>query len=120
MPEVVVLESVSERRAVKRHANPAELHEIAAVLDGSVFPAYVHDLSPTGASLVVGEPVEADSYAIIELYNRPRHFWYRKPLQVLHVRARPDGTWLVGGAFRRGLSHEQIEELLADEEARAD
>ena len=86
---------------------------LTAVLDRHLEPAPVHDLSTTGAVLVLNHTIEPSTPLTIELYNPTGRFWHRKTLFVHHVEIQADGTYHVEGSFTRPLSEMQLRELLA-------
>jgi hypothetical protein len=74
--------------------------------------AQVRNISATGISLVVNRPLEPQAVFSIELC-RPTRFWYSElPMRVVYTVPHPAGEYIVGGAFARELTEDELVGLL--------
>jgi CheY-like chemotaxis protein len=71
--------------------------------------APVRDISTGGVCLLLPHSVEPGEVLNIELFNRAGNFWHLKPLRVVHATPMDERRWLVGGAFVRELSTDQLQ-----------
>lgn len=74
--------------------------------------ATVRDLSTGGIRLEVARPIEPDYPLDVELYNRAGNYWHVKPLRVVHATPAGEDHWVVGSAFMRELSPDQLQQVL--------
>lgn len=107
--------NAADRRALARRTC-----EGAAVLllKHGIWTARVHDISARGLGVLLPHEVGPHARLVVELFNRPGNFWYRKGLEVVHVTPRGD-TWLVGSMFVQEFSAAELRELLAEDDATA-
>jgi len=74
--------------------------------------AMVRDISTRGIRLEVSRKVEPDNLLNVELYNKGGNFWHIKPLRVVHATPAGEDRWIVGSAFVRELSPDQLRQVL--------
>jgi hypothetical protein len=70
------------------------------------------DVSVHGIGLVLAHPVEAGSALTIRLRPRSDRPARSLAVSVVHARGGPDGTWLVGCAFDRALTPDELDQFL--------
>lgn len=100
------------RRATRYPCNLETANHLIAQLEGDVWPARVRNVSVTGISLVLARRVEPETVVNLELFNKVHHFYCKLPLRVVYILERADGTFMLGGAFSRDLTNEELQGLL--------
>lgn len=81
---------------------------VAVYITGQLHPTRAYDLSAAGVGVVLPHRVEAGTVMQVELPDQRRQVLHLKRLRVIHATPRPDGTWLVGGAFGQPLSSDEL------------
>jgi anti-sigma B factor antagonist len=85
---------------------------LAAQVDPVPFPAKVRNLSLTGASLVVGRPLEPGTIVDLRLAHANRAVDFVLGFRIVYTMRRADGHFIVGGVFRRRLTAPEVQGLL--------
>ncbi len=102
-----------ERRAAERRAVGHRLNDRLIVEVGSSgWPAYLEDISTTGAGLIVGMRQEPGSVVPLRLLHMRRREEFMVQAQVVHTERRADGHWFSGCVFQEALAAEDLEQLL--------
>ncbi len=84
-----------------------------AAVEGDPLPVRVRNISAGGISLVVHREVVTDTLLVVQLLNRPQMFLCDVQVRVTYAVEHPSGDWIVGGAFTRKLSDDELRSLLA-------
>lgn len=106
--------SGAERRETIRYGINLETScRLLAMVEGEPHPVRVRNISAGGISLVLSHEVPADSILEIELLNRPEMFLCKLQVQITYRVEHPTGDWILGGAFTRKLTDEELKLLLA-------
>lgn len=103
----------NRREAFRYNINLETSCLLIAALEGDTTPVRVRNISSGGVSLVLTRGVEPDTVLNIQLLNRPRMFFCKVDVRVTYVVEHPSGDWILGGAFARTLSDEELRMLLA-------
>jgi CheY-like chemotaxis protein len=74
--------------------------------------ATVRDLSAGGIRLEVSRQIDPDTPLDVELYNRVGNYWHVKPLRIVHAAPAGEDRWIVGSAFVREFSPDQLRQVL--------
>lgn len=93
------------------NASP-ECHEAERRSSVRYVPQVIRDISRTGMGLVLKQVHEPGTPLAIELHSPNKNIKYTVFTRVVHATAQPDGTWLVGCAFARELSNDELRNLL--------
>ena len=105
--------SGAERReAVRIGINLETSCRLLAMVQGEQHPVRVRNISAGGISLVLQNEVPADTLLEIELLNRPQMFLCKLQVKITYRVEHPTGDWIIGGAFTRRLSDEELKLLL--------
>lgn len=81
---------------------------------GARITAPVRNISSTGLSVFVNRPLVPGSVLNTEL-SRPSRFWCSEiPLRVVYSLPHPGGEFIVGGAFARELTTDELHGLLGN------
>jgi hypothetical protein len=75
--------------------------------------AIVLDLSTGGAALRLSRRVRRGTRLLLELHHPELGFRYTVAVRVAHTQAINASQWLVGCAFARELSHEELKSFIA-------
>jgi hypothetical protein len=106
--------SGAERRESVRHYISLETScRLLAMVQGESNPIRVRNISAGGISLVLPREVPPDDLLDIELLNRPQMFLCKLQVRITYRVEHPTGDWIIGGAFTRKLSEEELRLLLA-------
>jgi hypothetical protein len=70
--------------------------------------AKVRNLSAGGISLVVDRDFEPQSVLTVQLVNTERNVACSLKVRVVYTVPHPSGDWILGGAFTRQLSEEEL------------
>ena len=106
-------QSEKERRDTVRYTITLETScRLLAMVQGEVNPIRVRNISAGGISLVLQNEVPADTLLEIELLNRPQMFLCKLQVKITYRVEHPTGDWIIGGAFTRRLSDEELKLLL--------
>jgi len=106
--------SGAERRQAIRFGISLETSaRLLAMVQDDPRPVRVRNISVGGISLVIGREVATHSLLDIELLNRPKMFLCKLQVRITYAVEHPTGDWILGGAFTRKLSEEELESLLA-------
>lgn len=100
------------RRAIRYNCTLETSANLIAQVQGDTTLAKVRNISVTGISLILPRRLEAETVVELELFNKARQYYCRVPLRVVYVMEHLDGNFLVGGAFGRELSNEELNGLL--------
>jgi hypothetical protein len=74
--------------------------------------AHVRNISATGISLLVNRALDPETILYVELC-RPSRFWFCEvPVRVVYTVQHPEGEYIVGGAFMRELTDDEVKGLL--------
>lgn len=110
--EAAILEA-NRREAIRYNINLETSVLLIAALEGDTTPIRVRNISSGGISLVLTRGVEPDTVLSIQLLNRPRMYFCKVDVKVTYVVEHPSGDWILGGAFARKLTNEELRALLA-------
>ena len=80
--------------------------------DGASCPAQPQDISRSGVRLVLARRLDAGTEATAVVYHPGRQFFVRVPMRVAYVIEQPGGRFILGGAFARELSDDELRGLL--------
>ncbi len=106
--------SAADRRESFRYGISLETSvRLMAAVEGDNTPVRVRNISAGGISLVINRGVDPDTLLNVELLNRPNMFLCKVQVRVTYVVEHPTGDWIIGGAFVRKLSHEELRSLLS-------
>jgi hypothetical protein len=107
-------ESAKERRDTVRYTITLETScRLLAMVQGEANPIRVRNISAGGISLVLHNEVPSDTLLDIELLNRPQMFLCKLQVRITYRVEHPTGDWIIGGAFTRRLTDEELKLLLA-------
>jgi hypothetical protein len=113
-PKPVPQPSGAERRESFRYGISLETSvRLMAAVEGDPLPVRVRNISAGGISLVVHREVVTDTLLVVQLLNRPQMFLCDVQVRVTYAVEHPSGDWIVGGAFTRKLSDDELRSLLA-------
>ena len=105
--------SPAQRRATVRYrCAPATRGRLFIANSYQSLQAWVVNLSVTGAGLLLNQPVEADSWVLIELESPTTSLTLEVSARVAHATRQPDGNWLLGCAFAKPLSTDELDAML--------
>lgn len=76
-------------------------------------PAVVLNISTGGVCLMLNERFEPGTLLTIGLQSTTQNFLPPLEVRVVHVVQQANGDWVLGGAFVRPLSEEELRNLLA-------
>ncbi len=99
------------RRFPRQPAGLAIRSHVVATGFGDLWPKAIHTLSAGGISLIVNRPINPGEVITLDLYHIPRRFACQLQLRVVS-RTEYEGAYLVGGAFTRPLTQEELRGLL--------
>lgn len=100
------------RRSVRYPCNLATSQHLVAVVDAVGGVSKVRNISVDGISLIVSRRLDPEAIVNLQLVNRGRLFGCQVPMRVVYVLDHPEGDFIVGGAFTRELSVEEVMGLL--------
>ncbi|MBY0523075.1 MAG: PilZ domain-containing protein [Gemmataceae bacterium] len=103
------LPTAADRRAVVRHPCNGEAPFRAGDRCGT---ARLRDLSAGGIGMVLPHRVAPGGIVTVELRDRVHHSLRLKLVQVVHVAPHTDDSWLIGSAFTKPLSEEELHAVL--------
>jgi hypothetical protein len=108
-----VLSPSVERRHFPRHQiDPEKSFDLVAhLLDGERWLVDVLDLSKVGIGLLFDRRLNPDQVVTLSLQHIPRRFACALPVRVVFV-AQYEGVFLLGAAFTRQLTDEEMAGLL--------
>jgi hypothetical protein len=101
----------SRRRHPRFPCGPCTFGLLAAGRDTPLELVGVHNLSQSGAGLVLNRFIEPGSVVLLNLFNWRRNIATRVPFRIVHASQHEDGTFFVGGAFTEELSAEEVQWL---------
>lgn len=103
----------TERRRATRYPVTLETAKhLIAQIEGDAWPARVRNISVSGISLILGRRVEPETVVNLELFNKDHHFYCKVPLRAIYILEHADGNFMLGGAFVRELTNEELRGLL--------
>jgi hypothetical protein len=106
-------EAGKEKRQTIRYKIDLETScRLLAMVEGEPHPVRVRNISAGGISLVLMHEVPADELLEIELLNRPEMYLCKLQVRITYRVEHPSGDWIIGGAFTRPLSDEELRVLL--------
>jgi hypothetical protein len=85
--------------------------DLVARLDGEHWPASVLDLSKWGVSLLFNRRLKPGDVVLLSLHHIPRRFVCELPVRII-LAAEVQGAFLLGAAFTRQLTDQEIAGLL--------
>lgn len=98
-----------ERRVATRYpCNLATSCRLMASFRGGRPSARVRNISSTGISLVISQPVDSGSLLTIELRSAIRNFARTVELKVVYCIDHPNGDSILGGAFTQDLAEDEL------------
>lgn len=110
MQKPVSQRELLEGRSAVRHLITSD--RLMASLRGNSAVVRVRNLSATGISLVLPHAVEAETVLPLELLNLGRMFICKVDMRVVYTLEHPSGDWILGCAFLRKLTDEELQALL--------
>jgi hypothetical protein len=102
----------TEKRKSVRFEPKGPPPRLIANLKGDPYPAKVRNISAGGISILTSRPVQLDTVIEVSLFNKSRNFDCTVPLRAIYLIDSPEGTYILGGAFTRELSDEEVRGLL--------
>jgi len=102
----------NRRETVRYNINLETSCRLLAMVQGEPQPVRVRNISAGGISLVLTHQVPADALLEIELLNRPQMFLCKLQVRITYHVEHPTGDWILGGAFTRKLTEEELRLLL--------
>jgi len=99
----------ADRRALVRHPCECEVPFRSGDRCGT---ARVRDLSAGGIGMVLPHKVAPGGLLTVELRDNQRQSWRMKLVQVVHATPERDERWLIGTAFTKQLTHEELHAVL--------
>jgi hypothetical protein len=103
-----------DRRAGLRFTiSPETSCHLVAGVGETLWPARVLELSSTGIRVHLRRRFEPGAWVLLELANGARIFSCALVLRVSHVAEQGDGSFVLGGAFARRLTYQELMALLA-------
>jgi len=103
----------NRRESVRYNINLDTSCLLIAALEGDSSPVRVRNISAGGISLVLSHGVEPDTLLTVQLLNRPRMFLCKIDVRITYVVEHPSGDWILGGAFTRKLTDDELRSILA-------
>ena len=102
-----------ERRALPRRrcADPALLPTLASI-GQELKSASIRDISAAGIGFVLDRRIDPGTLVALELHNRKQNFWHLKLLRVVHVTPQGEQCWIIGSAFLKQFSDDELQALL--------
>jgi len=114
----IVKAPMLERRAWVRYASSCEVAcQSSGSLKDAGWPGKVLDVSLGGIGLLLRHRFPPGAPLIVELKRTGSHFHRTVAVRVMHSRpviAQGDACWLVGCAFSRHLTEEELREFLQE------
>ena len=104
--------SVERRARARRSCSSASAPPATAALGTELWPFPVRDISARGLGMLLDRRLDTGALVTVELLNRGLNFWHLKLLRVVHVTPRGDHLWLVGSAFLKELTDDELQSLL--------
>lgn len=101
-----------ERRASVRHYPSEKFSQVMVAKRGRPWKAMIHDLSRTGIGLVMNQTFEPETMLAVELQSPDMELLYTVLTKVVRSVPRPNGAFLIGCAFVRELTEEELRNLL--------
>ncbi|MBY0527894.1 MAG: hypothetical protein K2R98_31140 [Gemmataceae bacterium] len=103
----------NRREAVRYNINLETSCLLIAAVEGDLSPVRVRNISAGGISLVLNHGCEPDTIMTVQLLNRPRMYMCKVDVRITYIVEHPSGDWILGGAFNRKLTDEELRSLLA-------
>jgi c-di-GMP-binding flagellar brake protein YcgR len=100
------------RESIRFGINLETSVRLIAAVEGDPTPARVRNISAGGISLVLNRGVDPDTMLNVQLLNRPQMFLCKVEVRVTYIVEHPTGDWILGGAFARKLTDEELRCLL--------
>lgn len=112
---MVSIEPATYRRRgpLPRPAGLETAYHLSAMVEPGYCRAGVRNISPEGLSLVLNRRIEPGSVVSVDVYNKARRYSCQVPLRVVYVLEHPGGDYILGGAFARELSDDEVQGLLS-------
>jgi hypothetical protein len=113
LPQGPAIRGGDERRAAARR--PCEWHGPTRLIvrhDQAAHWARPHDVSAAGIGLLLAHPLETGGALTIHLRERLERPAAPLSATIVHAGVGPDGVWLIGCAFDRMLTAEEMEQFL--------
>lgn len=108
---------VERRESLRYYPRGTEtFHHLHGIVEGSSGTAQVRNLSGGGVSLVFDRRIEPEAVVTLQLRNTAQPYACKLSLRVIYLQERPSGQWILGGAFMRKLTHEELQALLAEQQ----
>ncbi|SRR5260370_29677055 len=107
------LRGTERRKAIRYQCGLETASYLLAQIENDSYPAKVRNISVTGVSLIVARRLEPEAVVGLELYNKARRFYCKVPLRAIYIMELADGQFMVGGAFTRELSANELAGLLS-------
>ena len=101
------------RKSVRYPCGPQTGANLGNV-EGDTWPVRVRDLSAGGVSLVTRRRVEPQRLVMVDLRNKTQNVVCKVPARVIYVITPPGGDFIIGCAFTRELSAEEVQKLLSN------
>ena len=101
--------SRSERRITKRLFPGAMTPcEVQSASDAVAQPAWLHNLSPQGAGLLVQQEYPPGTVVRLLVINAAHTFALAVGLRVVRTQRIVNGDYFIGGLFTRDVAHEEL------------
>jgi c-di-GMP-binding flagellar brake protein YcgR len=107
---------LDRRRGERIRCNHKARWRISGTRSAGSGKATLHDISRDGISLVVHSLPKCGTILDVSVERGPdQSYFLPQPVRVRHVKAQPNGTWLLGCRFTKRLGKEEFESLLLEQ-----
>jgi hypothetical protein len=101
----------AERRKWPRYPVRGLRASVIRESDKAFWAAEPQNLSRNGIKLILDQRIEIGTKTSIIVYRDNQRILFQVPMQVVYVVAQPGNRWVVGGAFARELSDQEVQGL---------
>ncbi|MFN4258734.1 MAG: PilZ domain-containing protein [Gemmataceae bacterium] len=85
---------------------------LIASVEGEAQPVKVRNISAGGISLIVPRGFEPHSVLTLQLVNKLKNYRCDVRIRVIYCLEHPTGEWILGAAFTRNLTDEELRAFL--------
>jgi len=113
-PSGETLQVTADRRQANRHSSILKASRVGGEIKRfkPAWLARVMDISTGGLALHLGESFEVGTVLTIGLHDAGGQRVQKVDVIVRHAAEQPNGTWILGVAFRQPLSAQELADLL--------
>lgn len=101
----------TERRKWPRYPVQGLRASVIRESDKAFWAAEPQNLSRNGIKLLLDQRIETGTKTSVIVYRDNQRILFQVPMQVVYVVAQPGNRWVVGGAFTRELSEQEVQGL---------